>query len=222
MMDRRTFMAGASALAAARPAAAAVPPDDFLTFFDILALSWRGRRNGRVRKWTEPVRVRTRGISAAAHRDTIDAMLEEASVLCGLPFERLSAGAKRDKIVTLYFVTGREMRRLFPSQNAVCFAHTEGNWGKLHTARVHIGAEHADCLHHEFMHALGFDGHWPGAETGINAPTALARRSAPERAHGFSAWDKRAIRLLYDPRLSPGMTRNHALSAAQAILDEQG
>ena len=77
-----------------------------------------------------------------------------------------------------------------------------------------------DCLHHEFMHALGFDNHWPGPKSGIAASSSLAHRYSAERTQGYSDWDKMAIRMLYHPRLRPGTPRSAALVDAADIVSE--
>jgi hypothetical protein len=225
MIERRSFLIGLAALICAPGQAAAIAADELLFFFDTLALM-RGRqrgepRPGRVRKWPGPVVVRTRGVRATRHREAIVSLLAEVSGLSGLAFTLAPRVGPLDNLVTLYFLSRREMRRLYPDTDALCYTQTRSaGGGVLRTARVRIGHGFEDCLHHEFMHALGFDNHWPGLATGIGAPSALAGRFAPERARGFSEWDRMAIRLLYDHRLSPGMARNEALAVARRVIAE--
>jgi hypothetical protein len=234
MLSRRHVIAGLGGVAASmafggwpqRADARQIDKQDLLTFFDTLALMRGGdgdrpARPGRARKWTAPVYVRTRGAGAVEHRATVNAILDEISELTDIPFRRASRVAPRDNLLTVYFMSGSEMKLLYGENTTnLCYTQTRGRRGVLHTARLRIRNDFGDCLHHEFMHALGFDNHWPGLESGIGAPSALANRFAPERAHGFSDWDRMAIRLLYDPRLAPGTARDEALSITERIIPE--
>ena len=235
MSTRRQVIAGLGSVAAGlatsgwpRQAEAArrIDNDDLLIFFDTLALMRRGARGqsarpSHVRKWKGPVKVRTRGAGAVAHRATLEALLEETSTLTGVPFRRAIDVEPLDNLLTLYFLSAAEMDRLYgPDKNNVCYTNTRGRRGVLRTARLRVRDDFADCLHHEFMHALGFDNHWPSLKIGIGAPSALANRHAPERARGYSEWDRMAIRLLYHPRLKPRTPRLQALATARQILPD--
>ena len=106
------------------------------------------------------------------------------------------------------------------SGGAVCRAATRGIDGTIHSGRVEISVLYLDCLRHELMHALGFDNHWPGPKSGVDASSSLAHRSSAERTKGYSEWDKMAIRMLYHPRLRPGTPRSAALTHAAEIISE--
>ena len=229
MLTRRTLIGGmalwpAAALGAGAWAGAAIAPADLLTFFDTLALQrsvGRGEsRPGIVRKWTEPVAVRVRGIAAAPYQDSIRVLLAEVSALAGLDFALATPDGATANLITLYYLSRREIGRLYPRARAVCFTQARGQGGHIHTGEVRIGADFEDCLHHEFMHALGFDNHWEGRRFGMFAPTALADRFAPERTRDFSDWDRLAIRLLYDRRLGAGLARAPALEVARTLVPE--
>ena len=70
------------------------------------------------------------------------------------------------------------------------------------------------------MHAIGFDNHWTGELATPNRPSVLAMRYDPARTAAFSPWDLLAIRVLYDPRLKPGMDRRTAMALAHSIINE--
>lgn len=201
-------------------------PDDLLKFFDTLALfrtvgQQKRARPTRVRKWMAPVVVRARGAGAVAHRETVQAVLAETSALTGLNFRHAGGARSLDNLVTIYFLSKEEMERLYGAGTTnLCYTQTRGRGGALRTARVRVREGFEDCLHHEFMHALGFDNHWPGHKTGVGASSALANRHSAERANGYSEWDRLAIRLLYDPRIKPGMPRDEALTIAERIIPE--
>ena len=233
MLGRRDLIRGAAGLAAATAIgglpganAATIADRDLLKFFDTLALMRKTRRDsgprpGKVRKWTGPVVVRARGVGAAGYRDTLRALLDETSELTGLHFRYTSGALASDNIITIYFVTEEEMMRLYgPESKSVCYTHTRGRSGALRLGRIRVREDFEDCLHHEFMHALGFDNHWPGPKSGIAASSSLAHRYSAERTQGYSDWDKMAIRMLYHPRLRPGTPRSAALVDAAEIVSE--
>ena len=113
------------------------------------------------------------------------------------------------------------MKRLYgPESKSVCYAHTRGRGGALRLGRIRVREDFCDCLHHEFMHVLGFDNHWPGPKSGVDASSSLAHRHSAERTKGYSEWDKMAIRMLYHSRLRPGTPRSAALSHAAEIIPE--
>ena len=230
LITRRSLIGGlaawpaAAALGAGAWAGAAIAPADLLTFFDTLALQrsvGRGEsRPGIVRKWTEAVAVRVRGVAAAPYQDSIRAMLAEVSALAGLDFALATPDGATANLITLYYLSRREIGRLYPRARAVCFTQARGQGGHIHTGEVRIGADFEDCLHHEFMHALGFDNHWEGRRFGLFAPSALADRFGHERTREFSDWDRLAIRLLYDLRLEAGLARAPALEVARRLVPE--
>lgn len=69
--------------------------------------------------------------------------------------------------------------------------------------------EQQDCLSHELMHILGFQGH-------LEDPTSILYPFVG--SGGFSVRDRALLRLLYDPRIVSGMTLEAAAAAARAIL----
>lgn len=197
---------------------------ELLGFFDKLGLM-RGREGGPdepgwVRKWTTPVTVHPRGEAADAHREQLEGVLDQIATWTGLPFRLGPRHAHPRNSIVVNFVSKSDMKRLYRSDTVLCHTHTEGRRGRLFTARMDICEDYADCLRHEFMHALGFDNHWPGRAGGRGAPSVLAKRHAPERSSDFSYWDRFAIRLLYDPRLRPGTPRHKALPVARDITAE--
>ncbi len=233
MLGRRDVLLGTASLAATSIVggiplvrAAGINDQDLLKFFDTLALmrttqSDPGPRPGKVRKWTKPVIVRSRGADAAAYRDTMKDLVEETSDLTGLHFKYASGKRTSDNVITVYFVSEAEMKQIYgPESRSVCFTHTRGRAGELRHGRIRLRKGFEDCLHHEFMHALGFDNHWPGPKSGVNASSSLAHRHSAERTQGYSEWDKLAIRMLYHPRLQPGSPRSRALSDAAEIVSE--
>ena len=66
-----------------------------------------------------------------------------------------------------------------------------------------------DCLLHELMHVVGFDGHLDRRDTVLH----------PYLGQGwFTDLDRRLLGLLYDPAFTPGMTPDEADVIAEGIL----
>jgi hypothetical protein len=107
--------------------------------------------------------------------------------------------------------------RSFPRpEQVLCFSNTNVNlYGEIDSATAVIpndlGAVRVgECLAHEIMHTLGFQGH--------PAPTlhsALRNGDAPEV---FTVNDLVLIRTLYDDRLTTNMLRAEVLATAREII----
>jgi hypothetical protein len=71
-----------------------------------------------------------------------------------------------------------------------------------------------DCAYHELLHALGLSNH-----DQRNPWTTLNQK----RMVGYlSVYDRALLTMLYDPRISPGMTVRQARSVLPEIIDELG
>jgi hypothetical protein len=71
-----------------------------------------------------------------------------------------------------------------------------------------------DCAYHELLHALGLSNH-----DQHNPWTTLNQK----RMVGYlSVYDRALLTMLYDPRISPGMTVRQARSVLPEIIDEFG
>ncbi len=69
--------------------------------------------------------------------------------------------------------------------------------------------EQRDCLSHEFMHVLGFQGH-------LDDPASILYPFVD--GGGFSDHDRALLALLYDPRITSGMPLDQAARTAHEIL----
>ncbi len=217
---------GATPIVAA-PNSFAFRATDLLFFYGTIGLM-RPRNEGPpgpgwVRKWAAPAEVVLRGRVKPEFGATIDIILHRLSVLTGQEFRRVRGfdpTAKRQQIV-VDFLPRDEMARRYPGRWRVYgFTRTWGHRGKIHAGRIEVDETALDCLHHEFMHAIGFDNHWPGAVGNVQAHSALARRDTAHRVNGFSPWDEHAIRVHYDNRIWPGTRRDDALSVAHNVIGE--
>ena len=207
--------------AAARTPKPAERVDAFLTFFDQLALKqqdtfgWRPRW---IRRWDGPVAVRLGGLHTATLRPKLVAMLRDLSQWTGIAFRFNPPGAYRRRIlITVKPHSYFEER--YSESKLVCTAATYGRYGRLRRSHVEISTRFTDCLAHELMHAIGFDGHWFGRPGGMAMRSVMANRYSSLRAPYFSKWDKLAIRLLYHQRLQPGMARTLVLPMARRLTE---
>ena len=200
----------------------ALNPRDLTHFIDHIALMREkndgSRQHGWVRKWSGDVQVRLQGPVDGAERARMMQVLETVSGWSGVHFTVARAGQISPGYLTIWYRSKAEMVQQYGTGGAVCMTTTYGNSGRLHSAFMEVSLPFSDCLTHEFMHVLGIDNHWSGPGTMADVPTVLAPRGSPRRTMSFSDWDEAAIRLLYDPRIRPGMRRQRALETLTYLL----
>lgn len=205
----------------------AIRADDLLTFFDQIALSQQERRFNRrpkwVRRWMGPVTVTLSGKVPAGFRRRLAHALTNISRWTGERFTLAADPANaptnapwRNRIV-VHIVDHAVMLRRYGRGGNVCTTATFGRRGQLRRARIVISDQYTDCLDHELMHALGFDGHWYGRDRFDPVRSVLALRYTPARRFRFTRFDAIAIRTLYHERLWPGMPRRRALAAVARL-----
>lgn len=220
----------AAAMVAGAAAAAnsprAIRADDLLHFFDQIALSQQERPFGRrpkwVRRWVGPVTVTLTGEVPAGFRARLERALGRISRWTGERFALAAdaASAPWRNRIAIRIVDHAVMLRRYGRGGNVCTTATFGRRGQLRRARVVISDQYTDCLDHELMHALGFDGHWFGRDRFDPVRSVLALRYTPARRFRFTRFDAIAIRTLYHERLRPGMPRRRALAAAARLYRE--
>ena len=212
------------------PLTAILPPPqpvgaEAVRFFDKLALlrgDGRGsERPGHVRKFTRPVAIQLTGDNRAAFRDDVEKIAQQLSAWTGVSFYVAAAAKPGHGIVRVDVLSHADMQRRYGVGGPVCFSRTWGYGGRLRHALIEVSEKFGDCLAHEFMHAVGFDNHWTGPPAMAGRPSVLALRHHPARTKDFSAWDRMAIRLLYDWRLPAGTPRNVALPIVEALVSRQ-
>ncbi len=199
------------------------------------------RSESRLHRWERPVRIEPRfGASVDPARRTRDGN-EIASFAGRLsraaqhPISTVSANGN----FVVYVVAeaerralGPELRRLVPgltdaalrsvldlprSSYCVVFAVDQGDTGRYVRAVALIRAEHPDllrrsCFHEEIAQGLGLANDSPRARPSIF--------NDDEEFALLTTMDEHLLRILYDPRLRPGMTQDEARPIVHTIARE--
>ncbi len=199
---------------AALPGTAATPVT-MAQQFDLLMFG--PDRNGRIGKLTTSSTISVEGPPELVrrHERTLDRVLTELGQLTALSFDRVDGPAS----LRVGFYPVRTLNRVShnldyglaagPMIRTACSASSDG---EVALAQENPRELNENCLPHEFMHAIGFPGH-----ACRYRPSALCNLDLID---GFSAGDRVLIRILYDPRLINGMTRDEAMPLVRTILQE--
>jgi hypothetical protein len=163
-----------------------------------------------VRRWSGPLRYRIDDPPSADAVRAIEAAVAEVSDLTGRASQRVADGASAP--IRFVFETGESF--VVRDQLAACYVLTRRDPPEaIVDASIHLDAGKpdriAECARHELMHALGFLYH-----SGLG-PSVL---SPFHDQSTFSDWDEAAIRMLFSPRVRPGMTREAALAAVRDLI----
>lgn len=217
-----------------------------VALFDEYTLS-RGRFDrreveSRLRRWEQPIRMRlifgdsVPAAQRAEDRRMVESFADRLSVLSG---RRITLTAGRANFLVLFLdvdeqrAFGDELLRLMPRISPVvvrevtesprdtfcaAYAMSDSVEGSAYTAAVAlIKAEHAglmrlSCIHEELAQAMGLANDSPLARPSIfndDEEFALMTRH-----------DELLMRVLYDPRLRPGMTPEEARPIVRRIAAE--
>lgn len=171
-------------------------------------------RQGRLIKWTHPIRVAIRGRGASAYKDEVRRQLAQLSLLTGLKIELISWYATGAPDIEVHFVHPGRGQRI--NRNSVCAAHVfESNY-VLHRAKIFITASiprlRRHCIAEEITQALGL----------TNDSTVLRDSIFNDWSHQLylSPADELMVRTLYDRRMRPGMPLPQAMYFARIIMTE--
>lgn len=192
----------------------------------------------RLLKWTGPIRYRLVGDAVTLEDvDTYAALARRLAAVTGLSISRagpdeddnvliliLSRGARRQAADFLELANAPAraglLYRLRGDDYAIpCAASvsTGPQGGAITHAIILIKAETSgllreSCAHEEFAQALG-----PGNDSFEARPSIF---NDDQEFALLTAHDEAILRVLYDPRMTPGMTRAEGMPVARAIIDE--
>ena len=168
-------------------------------------------RNNALVRWSSDIRVTVLGIQAADYQHRVMSQLSAFTRATGIP--AILAPQNEAPNVTVTFVKSPDF--LINRERVPCYAELYGDDHLITHAEVQVSIANPEqidiCLAHEFMHVFGLRYH-----SGIV-------RSVLSPAHeetGLTPWDELALKVLYDPRLEPGSTRDAATAIVRDILSE--
>lgn len=205
----------------------------YVTYFDsvVFGNEFAGRAQPTVRKWTEPVRYKFGGSTAAIakYRPVVEAHFASLTQFTNLSFQEIGARETGEKYVIWFSPLARlveDGRALAANpaevagrqfETASCFFLSYVSEGKIVAARVLAGSDLPDqelvhCLLEELAQSLGLP----------NDDDRVAPSIFNDSLHltSLSLIDKVLLRLVYDSRMRPGLPRAQALQLARSILTE--
>lgn len=210
--------------------------DRMVRDFDIVAFGaeFDQATDGRLHKWARPIAVyldiqagqaelyrrltaEHLGLLSELTGQRIELVNDAASANIVMVFDRASTLIAR---ATLYARSLAKEQMLL--RDALCFGqYTRNSRGEILRAVIGIPSDRAasegklpHCIVEETTQALGL----PNDSDEVN-PSVFNDRSVLDR---LTEHDQLLVRLLYDPRLTPGMPRDEALIRAREILRELG
>lgn len=180
-----------------------------------------------LRKWRDPVRIYVRHQVAdrALHEQLIDAHLSQLASISGHSIRRVTAPDAAN--VQLWLVRQSELAATWRAaageavpHGALCLAQirTDGH-GQIRAAQVAIPVDQArlhgrlvSCIVEELTQILGL----PNDSEKV-FPSIFNDRSTDQLLSGL---DLVLLKLLYDPRLQPGMDVQQVRASAAGVIDE--
>ena len=214
-------------LGAAAPGQATdVPdPDDLAQRFERVALRDDAGRPVSLVRWDWPLNVRI--VGGLAYRPAIAAHLATIRDLTSLPVQMVPEDDARGANLTVLFGPPEALidaaeRALWLTrgtqgvQHFTCFVIARGNL-QGYSAVVYIRDDLAEaathnCIAQEITQALG-----PRGDMDDRRDTVFASRGG---AQALTGADRQIVRMLYDPRLRPGMSPETAMPIVQDIAAE--
>lgn len=167
----------------------------------------------KLKRWGGPICAEVAGPKAAQLQERVAALLNQIAQLTAtdVKFADL-ASCEANVVVTLT----RESAFLVNREYANCYITFSERNDTIVAASVYIGVERMErfdrCLAHEFLHVFGFRYH-SGIVRSVLSPG--------HRADGLTTWDELALRVAYDQRLFPGISRDEAMPIVRQILSSK-
>jgi len=187
------------------------------------------REIGRLRKWTEPIRIALHGDEAPRFAAVIRRHAAALSPLIGLPIEVLGAPQERANF-EIRFVPWDDMEkeaRAFAPRPEWLGDIVEGAAGMFvfrRNERYEIvralvlvstresAAHKESCLLEEMTQALGLPN-----DSDLLQPSIF---NSFDRLTALTPADRILVQALYDPRMTPGLPRPQALALTRTIIGE--
>ncbi len=172
-------------------------------------------RRGRIVKWDGPIRVRVRGYNAIKYVAEVQAQLRELSRLSGLTIELVNwSNAAAPPNLDINFTTTAGSSRFDPS--APCRTLFHDRAFVIQRVEIYIAPDDADqrrhCIAEELTQALGL------ANDSVVFRNSIFNDDSRQQV--LAPWDSLMIRILYDPRIRPGMTKVQALPIAREVVSD--
>lgn len=170
-------------------------------------------QNKRLVKWQGDVRVAFRGTNVDTHRRDFTKALKRVLAWAGISLH-VQSEVGDDTNYVVEFIPDKLYR--VRNDYVPCSVHVRDREGVIYAVRVRISVHDpalvSVCNAHEIMHSLGFRFH-----SGI-------ARSILSPIHGekdFTAWDELMIRVLYDQKLKPGLSRQETMPIARKLVRDK-
>ncbi|HEY7607590.1 MAG TPA: DUF2927 domain-containing protein [Alphaproteobacteria bacterium] len=172
-------------------------------------------RAGRLIRWSGPIRVRLAGHMPDRFRAEVERQLAELRALSGLAIEIAGEGAEGlPPALTVEFSNSRGGTTFDPEAPCRTLIWETGH--VIRKVQIYI-APYPDlvrrhCIAEELTQALGLADDSPLVRDSIFNDASARQRLAP--------WDALMVRILYDPRLRPGMLKAEAMPVVRRIIAE--
>ncbi|MGE0735095.1 MAG: DUF2927 domain-containing protein [Alphaproteobacteria bacterium] len=214
----------AAGLVAGAPARAADPDPQDLPSVDVLVRQFENiafsaeylgeHRRGRLIKWTGPIRIRILGSYAQRFRPEVQAQIDLLVALSGLSIQIVDGAATQRANVDINFSPRGRYWSLEPE--APCRTIFFDRSYAIERVEVFINPDDLDlrrhCVVEELTQALGL------SDDSTLIPDSIF--SDESQRDTLAPWDEIMVRVLYDPRLRPGMTKQEAMPVVARILWE--
>ena len=205
------------------------------SFVELALKSANSTRQNSVHKWTVPLRYFiVQGVGdEELHRKLIDTHFRHLAAITGMSIEPVASEAAANFLVVLtsedrleqelprYFGSGAASQRAALFRGSLCLASfaVERKKGSIVRAVAVIPVDRArgtghlvSCVVEELTHAMGLPNDSPQV-----FPSIFSRKSTQAYLTGL---DHLLLRMLYDPRVKPGMGENTVRPILQTIAAE--
>lgn len=170
-------------------------------------------RQGKIVKWDSPIRVRVRGFNAIKYIPEVQAQLRELARLSGLTIELVNwSNSAAPPNMDIVFATTTGSSQFDPTAPCRTLFHDRGY--VIQRVEIYISpddpAQRRHCIAEELTQALGL----------ANDSTVFRNSifNDDSRQQVLAPWDSLMIRILYDPRIRPGMNKVQALPIAREVV----